>query len=96
MAMSANLYLRYLTDQIFRNFPVLPDYWDSRLFGTWEYVRLKKHSICATFLAEIEWSLILTDITSTQKCKEFIWYVFVILDWEMSVSRPRPNRNKFG
>ena len=35
-------------------------------------------------------------VTGTQKCKEFIWYVFVILDWEMSVSRPRPTRNKFG
>ena len=79
----------------FQKFPNPPNYWDSRLFDTWEHVRLKKLSISATLLAEIEWSLGLADITGTQKCKEFIWYVFVILDWEMSVSRPRPTRNKF-
>ena len=54
--MPAKLYLRYLTYKIFRNFPVPQNYWDSGLFGTWEYVRLKKHLISATFLAKIEWS----------------------------------------
>ena len=51
----------------FQKFPNPPNYCSNRLFGNQEHVRLKKHLISATYLAETEWSLVLTDITSTQK-----------------------------
>ena len=74
----------------FQKFSNRPNYWDHHLFGTQEYVRIKKQSISA-FSAEIEWSLVLTDINGIHKYKEFILYVFVILGWETSVSRPTKN-----